>query len=636
MCGLIGWVAPEGGLDPGVLERALARLAHRGPDGRGQYVSADRRVALGHTRLAVVSRADGAQPLSTRDGSVHAVVNGEIYDDRRLRTELEARGHVFATRSDSEVLLHLYAERGLDMMSDLRGELAFVLHDVRRGVVIAGRDRFGIKPLVWTAHQGGILFASEAKALFAMGVPARWDTTSFLHAVSHQYLPPTRTMFHGVQALAPAHVVEIDVRTGRARTTRYWAPELSQNDVRASDLAHAARGVREALETSVALRLRADRRPCFHLSGGLDSASIVALAQRHLDVPARCFAIQFDDPRYAEGALAQETASALGAELEVVETSTGALLDALPDAIEAGETLGINGQLPAKLLLARAIRRAGFEVVLSGEGSDEAFLGYPHLALDDARARGVRLDPPDASPLQRGVMLPEGAALPTDAVARALGYVPSFLEAKAGIGARMHALLRPEVRAACARRDPFAGLVEGFDVGLLAARPRAAQSAWLWTELALAGYILRALGDGCEMAASIEGRVPFLDHPLFERALALPVTDRIAGDVQKHALREAMRGVLPEAVRVRRKHPFLAPPVAGARDPRVRDRVRALLSPARLARVPFVDVGAVGRWLDRLDGADEALARREDPVLHLLLGASCLGDRFALSDEVRA
>ncbi len=639
MCGVIGWVAPRGGIDEPRLVRALERLAHRGPDGRGTYFSRGGRVALGHTRLAVVDRATGAQPLTPRDGMVTVVVNGELYGEARLRAELESRGHVFATRSDSELLLHLYAERGLDCLPLLRGEFAFLIHDVRRGIVVAGRDRFGIKPLVWAETSEGVLLASEAKGLFALGVPARWDTTSFLHVASHQYLPPGRTMFAGVSALPPGHILEIDERTGLSRALSYWdidAPRTTlPEDASRTDMLAPA-GLREALDDAVSIRLRADRPVAFHLSGGLDSASIVALALRHLPYSPRAFAVDFGDPRYAEGAQAQETARALGVELELVPASDEALFDALGDAVEAGETLGINGQLPAKLLLSRAIRRRGFDVVLSGEGADEAFLGYPHLALDHARETGSVDDgAASASPLQRGVMLPEGETLPLAAVSRSLGYVPAFLEAKAGIGARFHRLLDDSAGEAMRRADPFEALLGGFDVTRrLEGRPRAVQSAYLWSKLALAGYILRSLGDGTEMASSVEGRTPFLDHHLFTRAVELPVAARLRDGIEKHALREAMRGVLPEPVRTRRKHPFLAGPLLESRSQRVREGVRDLLCPSRLARVPFVDPARVGRWLDLLAGSSGPGAQREEPVLQLLLSATHLAERFSLAPEV--
>ncbi len=634
MCGIVA-VRSQRALPPGSFERALDALHHRGPDGRGTYRSIDGQVMLGHTRLAVVAPEHGAQPLTSEDGRVVAVVNGEFYGDDVLRRALEKRGHRFRSGSDSELLVHLYEDYGTSCVHHLRGEFAFVLWDASQQRLVAGRDRFGIKPLVYTEHPLGLLIASEAKGLFALGVTPAWDHHSFEHALTHQYLPAERTLFRGVHHLPPGHLL-IAEGEGRPRLERYWDLDMPEDEV-AVDAGEAAAMVRETLEEAVRLRLRADVPVAFHLSGGIDSASIIALAARHTTAPIHAFSVSFGYPPYDEAALAQEVADSLGATLHVVEVDQDAIVDALSDAVFYGEGLCINGQLPAKFLLARAIHDHGFKVVLSGEGADEGLLGYAHLGRDllASRKHGLsaqersRLDALD--PTQLGVMLPQGEVADLVAVREALGFVPTFLAAKGATGVHCMRLLRDDLEPNGLRCAAFVRLLSSLDIaGQLRGRAQVLQSAYLWTRLALTGYILRTLGDGTEMAASVEGRTPFLDHVLFERLRDLPIALKIQDGNEKHVLREAMRGLLPEGVRTRRKHPFLAPPITRFQSSRVREYVLDLLAGAPLSNLPLLDPGKVRRFAERSLRGDPTEQAAAEPVLMTLLSACLIQDRFRM------
>jgi asparagine synthase (glutamine-hydrolysing) len=607
MCGFAAVVSER--VERARVERGLDRIAHRGPDGRGVAVAPDGLATLGHVRLAVRALDDGAQPIANETGEIVVAVNGELYD-RDARASLEARGHRFATRSDSELVVHLYEERGVECVRALRGEFAFVLYDSKRARLVAARDRFGVKPLVYAERGGELLVASEIKALLAMGVPAEWDHVSFLHAIAHQYLPPARTLFRGISSLPPGHLLVAE--RGVVRIERYWdLPPPSSSDA----------AILPELEDAVRVRLDADVPIAFHLSGGLDSSSVLALARRP---GARAFCVGFEHAPYAEAELARDAAEVLGASLDVVEVTQDAMVDALPDAVFHAEGLAINGQLPAKLVLSRAIAKAGFKVVLSGEGSDEALFGYAHLDRDriatlapEERAAALeRLDRAHAA--QVGVMLPR-EAIELPAIERALGFVPAFLSAKAGFGRELTALLAPHARASFDRRDPFGDLVASLEPERIRARHPVEQSAYLWTKLALAGYILRAIGDAMEMAASIEGRTPFLDHVFFERACALPIERKLRHGTTKVALREEMRGLLPEAIRLRAKQPFLAPPMTRFAPRRLRELA------LDLAPVPFFDRAAARAFVER------ALAEgTSEPAFMTVLTASLLQERFAM------
>lgn len=611
MCGIVAVAGAEAG--DARFAAALDALAHRGPDGRGTWRSADRRVALGHTRLAVVDPDGGAQPIASEDGSVIAIVNGELYDDGALARDLVGRGHVLGSRCDAELLVHLYEELGDDLVRAVRGELAFVLWDARRRRLLAGRDRFGVKPLVWSALGEGIALASEAKALFALGVPARWDAEVFFHAAHVQYAWPDRTLFAGVHQLEPGCVLVWE--DGAApRVRRYWdlfapaAPEHRRDPDDAARLCHA-------LDTAVRLRLRADARVCVQLSGGLDSTSVAALAARSGGA-LPCFTVAFaDGGAYDERAVAARTATELGLPLHVVEVDAAAIAAHWPEAVAHGEGLAINGHLVGKFLLSRAMRDAGFKVALTGEGADELLAGYPHLRQDAGVA-------PVGHAASRGVMLPAGDALSTAGVQARLGFVPTWIAAKASLAARVRPLLAPDLVRAHAGVDPYAALVDRLGVARLREVPlRASASAWMQT--ALASYILRTLGDGMEMRHGIEGRVPFLDHHVAEVAWTIAPAALVAGPLDKPVLRRAVAGVVPAHVRARPKHPFLAPPLATLAPALVQDTLRA-----HARRSALVNGAALIDVLDRLPGMTAEEQQRWDPALMLLLSAAILEARY--------
>jgi asparagine synthase (glutamine-hydrolysing) len=628
MCGIVAsW--DRRGVDTVAVTRALDALRHRGPDGQGTWVSPDGCTALGHTRLAVIDPSGSPQPIRSEDGEIVLVVNGEFYDHERLRRDLQDRGHRFRTGGDSEIALHLYEDHGLGFVHHLRGEFALVLWDGRHRALIAARDRFGIKPLCYHLVPGErLLLASEAKALFALGVRPAWDHESLFQIAGMQYPRPEQTLFAGVKQLRPGQM--LIARGKSVRIHPYWDMDYPRL---ATDPNMAAEADREALlmarlDEAVRLRLRADVPVCFHLSGGLDSTAVVALAGRYLNRPADCFTVGFEESTYDEMPLAQRTAAELGVRLHPVPIRQAELAEHLGDSIWYSEGLAINGHLPAKYLLARAIRRAGFKVVLSGEGSDEILGGYAHFRQDLLDATGgdsARLH--HDNPVVAGMHLAEGEALSLDGVRQRLGSVPAFLHAKATLGRRMQSLLRDDFRARFADRDPLLHFVEAFDVeGQLSGRHPVDRASYLWTRSSLANYILRTLGDGTEMAHAVEGRLPFLDHELFALARTLPIDCKIHEGVEKWILRRALRGVVPEEVRARRKHPFTAPPASLFGGEFLQDTLRS----RAVADVVFLDAGCVARVLDVLPGLGERERIAWDPVLMLVLSACLMQERFGL------
>ncbi len=642
MCGLIAGVSRSTPLQAQRFRSALNAIRHRGPDGQGMLLTQDRRVGLGHVRLATVDLQGGTQPIENETGTVFLVVNGEFYDDAKIRKDLEDKGHRFRSRSDSEIALHLYEEFGDAFVEYLRGEFALVLWDGTRRRLIAVRDRFGIKPLFWSEVRDQVFFASEAKALFELGVEPRWDRKSFLHAATHQYLPPSRSLFAGVKCLPPGCVMTVEDHLDHPKTKRYWDLRLPPFDKLGAPYEDQKERVFSHLEQAVKLRLRGDVPIGVYLSGGLDSASIAAVAQQHSPTPLRCFGVAFEDTAYDESEAAAEIAASIGAEFQSVRVSQCAVLETLPKAVYFSEGLAINGQLSAKFLLAQAVMNEGLKVVLTGEGADEAFFGYPHLVQDWLKTSaaqgldfgaGVLEDMTVHNRASVGIMLPDESPPSLPMIEAKLGFVPTWLEAKSLLGLRLGRLLNSQTTHERSSWDPFEQLLGELDIeGQLQDRSHPTRSAWLWTKVALPAYILKTLGDGTEMASSIEGRTPYLDHRLFELAAQVPPHLKIKNGLEKSILRDALRPLLPPKTVRRRKHPFLAPPVTRFEAQRIASIVQDTLRGNAFASIPFFDRAKVYDFLDRLPSLAPKTRIGADAVLMMLLSCAAIQTQFRMGD----
>ncbi len=570
MCGIVAIYSRRNLVDPAVLEKATRRLYHRGPDGQRQWVSPDGLVGLGHARLSIIDLTTGDQPIASEDGRKHIIVNGEFYDYENTQRKLELAGHHLRTRSDSEIALHLYEDLGIQCLHELRGEFAFVLWDENNRTLFAARDRFGIKPLFYAVHRETLYIASEAKALFVAGVPARWDAESVAQATefgSHQ----VRTLFDGVFQVPPGHYLL--ATDGHIELNQYWDFNYPTRDSATwhRSSAEYAQEFRDVLEEAVRLRLRADVPVGCYLSGGLDSCSVLGLAARHRADPIRAFTLTFDRADYDEEKEAREMASKVGAEFFPIPIRQDDLADNFADAIQQSETFCFNAHGVAKYLLSRAVRDAGYKVVITGEGSDEILGGYAHFRRDMVLFNRDGQDPDEAAallqelerlnPVSRGLLLPHGPAKPLENVKRILGFVPSWIETFSARAAKMQPLWHVDFAEKQGSRESYHSLLSGIDVrGQLSGRDAVHQSLYLWSKTLLPGYILNMLGDRMEMAHSVEGRVPFLDHKVVEVLCAQPVHQKIHGMTEKYVLREAVRDVITETVYNRQKHPFLSPP----------------------------------------------------------------------------
>jgi asparagine synthase (glutamine-hydrolysing) len=640
MCGIVAIYAlgrGKGPVDPDALQRATSVLHHRGPDGQRLWIAPDGRVGLGHARLSIIDLATGDQPISNEDDRVHIVVNGELYDFERVQRELRQRGHVLRTLSDSEIALHLYEELGAQCVHQLRGEFALAIWDARNQMMLAVRDRFGIKPLFYAVHDGTLYLASEMKALFAAGVPARWSPQTMQIGFGDAH--PAETIFDGVGQVPPGHYLIASPRG--IHVHQYWDfnyPAGTSELDTASD-AECAELLRAALTDAVRTRLRADVPVGCYLSGGLDSCAVLGLAQPLCDQPIRAFTLAFDHAAYDESAIAREMAAHAGSEFCPIPMRSADLADHFFDSIWHSETICSNAHGVAKYLLSRAVNAAGYKVVLTGEGSDEILGGYPHFRRDlvlfekEGLAPGEReqllAELEQANAVSRGLLMPFGESVSLDAVRRALGFVPSWMEAFATGMHKLRALLAPEYAVVAEQRDPYADLLNGLNVAdQLTGRPPVHQSLYMWAQTILPRYILTLLGDRMEMAHSVEGRVPFLDHHVVELVCRLPVRQKIRGMTEKFVLREAARPVLTSTVYARQKHPFLSPPAALKQEDRLLALTQDTLRGSALRSVPFFDQRKVIGMLDSLPTMSDEARTAADRSLMIMLSTCALQEVF--------
>ncbi|HSU13298.1 asparagine synthase (glutamine-hydrolyzing) [Longimicrobium sp.] len=539
MCGICGiaLAAPDARVDAARVVRMRDTLAHRGPDGAG--VRCELNVGLGHRRLSVVDLAGGAQPLSNEDGTVWVTFNGEIYNFPELARELRSRGHAFRTRSDTEVLAHGYEEWGDTLPARLNGMFAFAVHDLRRRRVLLARDHFGIKPLFYSVTPHGLFFGSEIKAVLAGTGAAAEPSSERLHEyLAFRYVAGANTFFRGVHRLPPAHAAVWE--DGSLRVWEYWNPPAPGDDDR-STLAEARDELEAHLERAVRMQLMSDVPLGAFCSGGVDSGLVTGYAARARGARTLSFSVGFDDPAWDETPLARDSAARAGTEHQVLPLRPGDVEPLLARLIGFyDEPLSHPNAVPL-YLLSRFARRE-VTVVLTGEGADEVFGGYPrwHLARPSGAPAPLRRALAAAAGLLPGHRAARLAALlplaPGDALILNSAFVaPERVERLTGgaMGGAMDERRRLLAEARAAGGDPVATL----------------------SRYELRTYLESALDrmDRVSMAVGLEARVPFLDVRMVEWALRLPTRLKIAGTENKRVVKAlAERRLSPRVARGRK------------------------------------------------------------------------------------
>ncbi len=581
MCGIAAWFDPDGRTPPAEwLAGAAAALEHRGPDDVGFH--AEPGVGLAFRRLSIVDVAGGHQPLANEDGTVWIVYNGEIYNHAARRADLEARGHRYRTRSDTETIVHAYEEWGEECVERLRGMFAFAIWDRPRRRLFVARDRLGIKPLYLARAGRAFACASEIKALFAFpGVLRAVHAPGVAEHLTLRYVASPRTLFAGIEKLRPGHHLTVDA--GRTVERRYWRVEAWEpKHTLADDDALEELGAR--LTESVRMRLMSEVPLGALLSGGVDSSLVVAVMSRCLERPVQTFSVGFDAPGpYSELPFARRVAEHCRTDHREIVVGAGDLLREIPRlAWHQDEPLSEPAAIPT--FLVSRLARETVTVVLTGEGGDELFAGYPKYAADPLARRLAALPGPLRTlALDHGIdRLPFGFRR-LQVVARSARFrdEPGRLAAWfAGFaGAERDRLLSPDL----AVHAP--GATGAFADALDTTAARSALDRMLDTDqrLWLPDDLLMKM-DKMSMAASVEARVPLLDHPLVEWSARLPDRFKVRGMEGKVLLKRLARRWLPVEVVDRPKVGFTVPLSPWFRGPLRELLADTLLAPACLAR----------------------------------------------------
>lgn len=566
MCGITGFYhcghSEEAGRE--IIGRMLAAIRHRGPDDEGVY--ANHEVTLGVRRLSIIDVEGSHQPIYNEDGSVVVTFNGEIYNFRDLTDRLSRRGHVFSTAGDAETIVHLYEEYGDDCVQHLRGMFGFALWDQRRNRLLLARDRLGIKPLYYACRGERLIFGSEIKSILQHpAVEARPDLESLSHFLSLKYAPAPRTMFEDIQALPPGHILTCDPDGVQVRP--YWDLSFPEHRNERSSEADYAEQLEALLRESVKLHLVSDVPFGAFLSGGVDSSTIVALMSQFLDEPVKTFSVGFtgQGEAYSELPYARMVAERFGTDHHEVFIGPQDMID-LAEKIVWHLDQPIADEASLANYMVADLASHHVKMVLTGEGGDELFAGYARYVGErfsalarhiPARARSLALAASARIPGLRRPKIALFALCQSDDVARLADWFPLFNRDR-----------KAELLSAELKWQLDGVTTDGVIAEQLArtdARDPLHRMLYLDTKLWLPDDLL-ARGDKTSMAASIEARVPLLDHKLVEFAASLPSNMKLKGLTRKYLLKKVARTWLPNEIIDRKKQGFPIPMSLWFRD----------------------------------------------------------------------
>ncbi len=633
MCGIVGCLDWSGRQrpDPALLRRMLSTLRHRGPDEFGIYH--DARVGMGCARLSIIDLDTGQQPICNEDGTLWIVFNGEIFNYLELRAELVERGHTFSTQSDTEVILHLFEERGPASLERLNGQFAIAIWDRVRGALFLARDRLGIRPLFYAALPQGLVFGSEIKALLLdPRVEARLDPYALAQVFTFWAPLAPRTAFEGIEELRPGCYMQ--VRKDSRTLSRYWRLTFPRagEEMRITE-GDAAGQLRELLTDATRLRLRADVTVGSYLSGGLDSTYIAGLIRQLTPEALLTFSIAFEEPAYDERLYQEQATDFLGTDHRRAlcrNTDIGRLL---PEVIWHTETPILRTSPAPMYLLSQLVRDHGIKVVLTGEGADEFLGGYNIYKEDKVRRFWAREPSSTLRPLLLRRLYPYVVDLTRGGDAYLAAYFGRGLVETERPGyshwlrwqstARLRSFLSPAFQVP--NYEPVDELLANLN-GALSGWGPLAQAQFLEVTTFMSAYLLSSQGDRMMSANAVEGRFPFLDHRVVEFAATLPPQLKLRVLREKHLLRESARGFLPPAIIERRKQPYRAPIHQALLDGS-HAYVAELLSPDGLRAGGVVAPDVVARLLQKRERLGR-LSEFEEMAVVGVLSTQLLWRRF--------
>jgi len=589
MCGICGIVSVDGNqVDPAIVAQMNRQITHRGPDDGGFFIEGN--VGLGARRLSIIDIAAGHQPICNEDETLWIVYNGEIYNHEELRRDLEAKGHKYRTKCDTETIVHLYEEYGRDCVTLLRGMFAFAIWDRRKRRLFAARDRLGIKPFYYFYSGATFLFGSEIKSILAYpGIKAELEVSKLSEYLAFGYISDSKTMFSRIMKLLPGHTLELNDR-GEVETQTYWdlpAEPLSDN----KSYNYYVEAYRGLLEKCVSSHLMSDVPLGVFLSGGLDSSAVAALATKVRGEPIQTFSVGYEES-CSELGHAKTVAQHLRSEHHEVFLSRGAFFDSLPRLIWH-EDEPIVWPSSLSLYLVARLAREHVTVVLTGEGSDETLAGYERYGWTLLNKRLDRVYQAVTPARLRSWLRNEiGSARLPATFARRLGhtflgrdgtsweslYFDNFYSAFSADD--QGRLLRDEMKGIV--DDPYARILDYWQ------RPSGdLVHRMLYTDIKTYLQELLMKQDQMSMAASIESRVPFLDHVLVEFTASIPKQFLIRGLAGKSVLKSAVEDLLPRSIIYRKKMGFPTPWSQWLNGPQLDDLERILLEPRTAKRGLF-------------------------------------------------
>lgn len=635
MCGILASIRFHGVVNLERFAGALDSMVHRGPDGSGIWSSPDYTVALGHRRLSIVGGEGGAQPIKSKTGLQVAIVNGEFYNFSQLYRSLK---YYETTTSDSEALLPIYKKLGLAGISRLRGEFSFVLWDEDRGLLVAGRDRFGVKPLYYALDGDGVLFSSEIKSLIACGAHAGWNPSA-VHGSERMLYPVHEACFSGISQVRPGTVMTFG-RDGSIEIYPYSEPLERKREAASRTLDEEVSLFKSAFDDAVGIRLSDDPRAICYLSGGIDSCSILGTAAQISGRAPESFTVRFEDGSYSELAQASLQAKFCGSKLNVVEVSELDIVDNFEKAIRAFEMPFGNTHGVAKMILSEAVSAAGFRIALTGEGADELLGGYPHFQEDALMASNSPTEPGAAVGLNNtyadfekfpGFLLRGEIESDLTRFASRWGYVPAMLRTGSSRGALFSKLYSDSFNGFHEDARPYSDLLKHVDVELNQNLDVLHRSMVLWQKTVLPGYILTALGDRAEMANSVEARLPFLDQELHAVVHSLSTEAKFNRHEGKVVLRRAMSGRVHPDIIVGRKSPFMSPPVnRSGKSNAMKNYMGDVFSSSMLDDQEFYCPTKVRRLFASIGGMDCREFMQVDRILTFVLSVCVMNKVFLL------
>jgi len=612
MCGIAGILDLRGRREPDrqALSRMTESIVHRGPDEDGFLFEPG--IGIGMTRLSIVGLADGQQPIYNEDRTVAVMYNGELFDYPEQRAALEHKGHVFRTHSDTEILVHLYEELGEAMFEKLHGQFGFCLVDLKNRKLFLARDRVGICPLHWARKGDWFYFGSEIKAILASGaVPVACDIRGLDHIFTFFAMGTRRTMFEGVQSILPGHYLRIQLREGDESADvsehRYWDfnfPDAGE-EYDTKDENSLVDEYEAKFRRAVEIRLRADVPVVGYLSGGVDSAMVMAMAGKVRGSPVPSFTVRVEKPSLDETPEAMQAARAIGSPPTVIHCDAQVVTDAFPKLIAAADCPVIDTSCGLLWCLSREVHDQGYKVALTGEGSDEAQAGYVFFKTNKI----VRwLDFGGFKPsvalsrLVRKVVSPYVSMSEIRRADHLLGGMKAQSETYSFVAQSRHRFYSEELKQRLGTHVAYEDLT--FDTEKIRRWHPLNQSLYFGYKIWLAGLLLNHKGDRVAMSNSVETRYPFLDNDVTDLCTRIHPRWKLRGmRFDKYLLRQAAARYLPKDIALRPKAMFRAP-FAESFFGNPPPYVDQLLSEESLRKTGYFDVQAVRKQYEKYRGSN--------------------------------